>query len=164
MSILEQTNISFSFLIFRYWAYLASAPQNLRIYSSLRIFSNKEILKFDWLRTQIWANKVCSAKKKFCGIGAWWKLFPKHVVCTKFDIYVFIKMYIRNVFQQFDIKFLLPRLYIDPLTRYIHITTNWYYCIIGRELAYTPSPHKHTSRKKSDTILVMKQYHDVRCM
>ena len=43
----------------------ASAPQNLRIYLSLRIFSNKEILKFDWLRTQIWAKKVCSAKKKF---------------------------------------------------------------------------------------------------
>ena len=29
------------------------APQNLRIYLSLRIFSNNEILKFDWLRTQI---------------------------------------------------------------------------------------------------------------
>ena len=31
----------------------APVPQNLRIYLSLRIFSNKEILKFDWLRTQI---------------------------------------------------------------------------------------------------------------
>ena len=29
------------------------APQNLNIYLSQRIFSNKEILKFDWLRTQI---------------------------------------------------------------------------------------------------------------
>ena len=48
----------------------APAPQNLRIYLSLRIFSNKKILKFDWLRTQTWAKKVCSAKKKFCGIGA----------------------------------------------------------------------------------------------
>ena len=42
----------------------APAPQNLRIYLSLRIFSSKEILKFDWLRTQIWANKNLLSKEK----------------------------------------------------------------------------------------------------
>ena len=41
----------------------------MRIYLSLRIFSNKEILRFDWLRTQIWAKKICLAKKELYGIG-----------------------------------------------------------------------------------------------
>ena len=58
-----------------YYTYQAPVPQNLRIYLSLRIFSNKEILKFYWLRTQIWAKKVCSAKKKLYGIGTRTELF-----------------------------------------------------------------------------------------
>ena len=60
----------------------APAPQNLRIYLSQRIFSNKEIVKFDWLRTQIWAKKVCSAKKKFCRIRARSLFLDIHKIAT----------------------------------------------------------------------------------
>ena len=50
------------------------------------------ILKFDWMRTQIWAKKVCSAKKKFCGAEAWLRdlIWKGHVIITTVILFKFL--------------------------------------------------------------------------
>jgi len=34
--------------------------------------------------------------KYFCFEHTWWRLFPKRVVCTKFDIYFFLRNCFKN--------------------------------------------------------------------